>query len=113
MVKPMQEVMEWYAALVGSDAVNAVAERAKLVQSTLNRQIRAGVLSVESVAAIARAYDADVLDALVIQGIITPEDIRRHGIRATLSMTSDLDIAAEVMRRLGEGRHPILDAPLG
>ena len=58
-------IMEWYAATVADDTANAVALRAGLVQSTLARQIKAGQLSPEVVVAIARAYRADVLDALV------------------------------------------------
>lgn len=104
--------MQWYGSLVGEATVNAVSEKSGLVQSTLNRQVRAGALSAESVVAIARAYGADVLTALMSTGLITREDIERHGIRAALAAATDVDITAEIMRRLSTGQHPILDAPL-
>lgn len=109
----MTEVMKWYGSLVGGSSVNAVAEKAGLVQSTLARQVKAESLSPETVVAIARAYGDDVLDALVLTGLISETDIQRHGIKATLSDAFDADLTAEILRRLGSGDHPILDAPLG
>lgn len=93
--------------------VNAVAERAGVIQTTLNRQLKAESLSPETVVSIARAYGVDVLSGLVAAGLITPDDIKRHGVHAALRDAFDADIAAEVFRRLGDGgQHGILEAPL-
>lgn len=103
-------LMEWYSATVRDASVNAVALKAGIVQTTLSRQLRAGVLSPEVVVAVARAYGSDVLDAIVIAGVITREDIRLHGVRQALAAALDVEIAQEVAKRLGG--HPMLDAPL-
>ncbi len=106
----MTTIMEWYGATVGDASVNAVAMKAGVVQTTLSRQLKSGALSPEVVAAVARAYGADVLDALVLAGVITREDIRAHGVRQALEAAMDVEIAREVSRRLGD--HPLLDSPL-
>ncbi len=106
-------LMEWYAATVGDASVNAVATRADIVQTTLARQIKAQSLSPEVIVAVARAYGRDVLDALVLAGLISREDIRAHGVHRALSDAFDAEIAAEVVRRLASGEpRPILDTPL-
>lgn len=103
------DAMSWYQDVTNGDSVNAVALKAGLIQSTLNRQVRAEALAPESMVAIARAYGSDVLDALMVAGLITREDIRAHGARVTLRDVLDAEIAGEVSRRLGGG---FLDAPL-
>lgn len=108
----MTRIMEWYRSLVDEAAVNAVAEKSGLVQSTLSRQVRSGSLSHETVVAVARAYGADVLDALIITGLISPDDIRRHGVNKTLQAALDIELAAEIMRRAQGGNRPVFDAPI-
>lgn len=100
------DLLEWYRNTVGEDSENQVARQAGIVQRTLNRQLAKGELAPESVAAIARAYRKDVLDALVIAGLITPKDIRDHGVKAALDEASDKEISEIVARRLSRGEHP-------
>lgn len=107
----MSKIKKWYEATTGGASVNAVAARAGLVQTTLARQLRADALSPESIVAVARAYSADVIGALIVAGVITDEDVRRHGVRLTFKAATDAEIAAEVMKRMG-GDSGILDAPL-
>ncbi len=107
-----ENAMEWYRSLVGEGAtVNAVAERAGVVQTTLNRQVKAGALSHETVVALARAYRADVLDGLVASGLITHEDIKAHAVQTALGAASDVDLASEIMKRAERGS-PTLSGPL-
>lgn len=100
---------DWYRRTVRDDTVNAVAVRSGVVQSTLARQVKAGALSAETVLSIARAYSADVIEALVACGFVTRDEVRRHGIQAALRDALDIELAAEVTRRLGGGP---LDQPL-
>ena len=104
--------MEWYEKTVRDSSVNAVAAKAGLVQSTLSRQVRAEALTAETVVAIARAYGADVLDALVACGLITRDEIRAHGVKAALEDALEIELAAEVMRRAEGRRSPILESPI-
>ena len=103
--------MEWYRRVVGDATVNAVAARAGVVQTTLNRQVKVGRLAPETAVAIARAYGVDVIDGLLACGLLTEEDVRRHGIVPVLEDATDDEIAEEVMRRLRDA-HPGLDKPL-
>lgn len=106
------DTIEWYEASVGGASENAVAIRAGINQRTLNRQIKAGRLTAETVAAIASAYGRDVLDGLVAAGLISRDDIRRHGARVALAAATDREIADEVWRRLTDGRaHAPFDEP--
>lgn len=99
---------EWIARVAGTTtwglSVNAVAETAGLVQSTLSRRLAGEGLSAEQVIAIARAYRADVIDALVELGFMTEEDLVRPAAAATLADASDEEIVAEVGRRILAGR---------
>lgn len=107
------DTIEWYEKVVCNASENAAAARAKINQRTLNRQLKAGRLSPETVAAIARAYGKDVLDALVISGLITRDDIEKHGIHAALEAATDREIADEVWKRLNDGEaHGAFDEPV-
>lgn len=104
------DLMEWYQEAVGDASENAVAARAGINQSTLNRQLKARRLSPELVVAVARAYGRDVLDALVVAGLITPADIRAHGVQMALEHATDREVADLVFRRLAVGSHPAFES---
>lgn len=104
------DTIDWYTETTDGDTTNAVATKAGLVTTTLARQLERQKLTAETVAAIAGAYGRDVLDALVIAGLITNEQIDRHAARATLGAATDKEIADEVWRRMNDGRdHPAID----
>lgn len=104
--------LKWYRQVVGDASENAVAKKAHLSQATLNRQLKSGKLSPEITVAIARAYGVDVLDALVAQGLLDPDDLRSHGARAALEAATDEEIAALVLERMRDGRGEVFDAPI-
>ena len=105
----LMQMMDWYRGVVKDASVNSVATRAGLVQSTLARQLKAETLTAESVVAVARAYGVDVLDALVKIGLVTEQDIRTHGASVALADLTDIELAAEVVRR---AQSASLDAPI-
>lgn len=102
----------WYSRTVGDDSINAAAQKAGIQQATLNRQVGRGELSPEITVAIARAYGADVLDALIDQGLLSADDLRQHGVRAALEAATDEEIAALVLERMREGRGETFNAPI-
>lgn len=102
----------WFEALSNGDAINAAAKKAGVDQATLNRQLAKGVLSPAMTVALARAYQVDVLDALVTQGLITDDDIAAHGIRVSLADASDAELARAISERLTGDRHPVFDVPV-
>lgn len=102
--------IDWYRRVVRDSSVNAVATKAGLVQSTLNRQVAAGELTPESVVAIARAFGADVIGGLIELGLLREDDIRAHGVHVALTQALDIELAAEILRRSSS---PHLDEPMG
>ena len=103
----MNAIMTWYNNTTNGDTTNAVASKARLVGSTLSRQLKADTLAPESVVAIARAYNADPIEGLIIAGPITEDDVRRHGADVLLGSLDDRMLANEVWRRLASGGdHP-------
>lgn len=104
--------IDWYEKTVGDDSVNAVARKSGIPQTTLNGQLRKESLAPDTMVAVARAYGRDALDALVIHGLITEEDIRAHYVRTGLEKATDLEISREVSRRLVGDTTGIYDRPL-
>lgn len=109
----------WMRGTVGDNTRNAVADRAGIVQSTLNRQIDKGVLRPETVVAIARAYGVPILPGLVACGLITEHEAaikaRSDSILEALAKADDADLVREVLRRIeqdGAALHTMLDEPL-
>ena len=105
--------------VVGDDTRNAVAERAGVVQPTLNRQIARGNLKPEIVVAIARAYGVPILPGLVACGLITEQEAaikaRADSIQEALAKAEDADLVREVLRRIegnGAELHTMLNEPL-
>lgn len=107
----IMDITQWYGRVAGSQSINSIAALAGLNQSTLNRQLKAGRLEPELVVAIARALREDVLDALVIQGLLNADDLDRHAPRKALNEATDSEIVEEVSRRLGVA-HSIFDEPI-
>ncbi len=108
------DITQWYERVAGSQSINSVAGLAGINQSTLNRQLRSGRLEPELVVAIARTFDEDILEALIIQGFLTREDVEKHAPRTALEQATDKEIVAEIERRLLEAReHSEFDKPLG
>lgn len=99
----MNAAMEWYSKAVDGASVNAVAARSNLVQTTLARQVKKGELAAEAVIAVARAYGNDAIGALIATGYLASEDVRNHGVQSALTDALDVELAAEVVRRLPHG----------
>lgn len=96
--------IEWFKRVTAGDSVNAAANAANLNQPTLSRQVHAGALSPESIVAIARAYDADPIEGLIISGLVTEDDVRKHGAEVLIEHLSDRLLADEVWNRMQDGR---------
>jgi transcriptional regulator with XRE-family HTH domain len=95
---------DYFTAKTGERSVRAIAEKAGLDQSTLNRQLNGtNGLRVETVVAICRAYDLDILDVFVAVGFITEEESREFASHASLSDISDLELSKEMLRRVAAG----------
>lgn len=121
------DITDWYWKTVGTTSINAVAKRAGLSQATINRQLKEGKLTAETVASVARAFGEDVLTALVIQGLIKRDDLQGNDFEKlaalinleNLSQYTDVELADEIARRFHEAAEgttafdepPILPSP--
>lgn len=107
--------LQWLAQITDDAAPTTAARRAGVQVSTMSRQVAKGVLSPETVVAIARAYHAPVLPGLVACGLITADEARVIAPMGTLlTDATDEALLDEVLRRIraGHDQHPTLTEPL-
>lgn len=107
------DIKEWLDRITGGDTRENIADTINVSRRTLQNQI-AGTPKMETVVAIAEAYDANPITALVDLGLVDERHLARlvGDIDAALTAASPEALGAEVLRRLKEGRAGILDAPL-
>ena len=104
----------WLSEIVGSDSTNEIARRSGLTVSTVHRQRASGSFSPETMAAIARAYGANVLDALIAHGVLSATDVESGFALDALRDATDEQLVNEIARRLegvADGEGGIFDAP--
>jgi transcriptional regulator with XRE-family HTH domain len=107
------DLVEYFRIQTQERSVRAIALRAGLDQSTLNRQLNGTTsLTVETVVAIARAYDLDFADTFIAVGFITADEARRFSRRFSLSDYSDQDLTLEIVRRVNNGSATTLTEPV-
>ncbi len=98
-MKYMSKLEKWFLGTVGDDSINAVSSRSGIPAATLWRQAP-GNIAPENVAKIARAYDASVIDGLIAQGLLHPQDVDRTLSRDALASASDEDLIQEMADRI-------------
>lgn len=94
---------EWFDRIRGDDTINAVADKAGIVQSTLLRQLKRGHLGIVEIIKIARAYSTNPIGPLIETGQLTEDELRAWSAAHTLKSFTDREIADEVWRRMVEG----------
>lgn len=98
------DLAEYFRLQTQERSVRAIALKAGLDQSTLNRQLTGSTsLTVETVVAVARAYGLDFAETFVAVGFITEDEARHFSRRYSLSDYSDQDLTREIVRRLDSG----------
>ncbi|GAA2178666.1 hypothetical protein GCM10009785_02190 [Brooklawnia cerclae] len=110
--------IQWLRQVAPEAANGAIAARAGLTRSTLNRQIAQGELKPEVVVAVARAYGKPVLEGLVSCGFITEKEAalkERMGLEEVLAAATDEQLLRAILDRVGadgQVHHPLFDEPL-
>jgi hypothetical protein len=97
-----EDLSDYFLRTTRARSVRAMAAKAGMEQTTLNRQLK-GTISAETVVALCRAYDLDFADAFVAAGYITDEEANRLGARIGLAAFTDLELAREIVRRIENG----------
>lgn len=104
---------DWLATMTGGASLRQIARTAGIAYSTLNTQTSRGHLSAEHVIAIAAAYNAHPVRALIATGYLDADAAHAPDIEAALRLASDEQLTDEVLRRLKLiPRHPDYDTPV-
>lgn len=97
------EHIEWLKNVTKNESVNAIAKTAEIVPRTFARQVEKGRVSPENVIAIAIAYEAHPVRALVDTGYLDPRYAHAVDPVTALQSVSEEQLAEEVLRRMREG----------
>lgn len=108
----MENLREYFLGITGARSERAMAARAGIDQSTLNRQLKGGV-TVETVVSICRAYELPLAPVFVHVGFLTQDEADRFSDAFQLARFTDLELAREIVRRLEAGEAgPELTEPI-
>lgn len=91
---------EWFERLASGDSVNAAAAKTGIVQTTLNNQIKKGVIPAESVIRLARAYNVPPVQALVDTEYLGPEEAEGDIQIINWDQVTDAQMLDELLRRV-------------
>ena len=84
---------------ITSEPSRAIAARTGLAHSTITRAANTNTPPPGVVVAVARAYDYDVLRALVLTGFLTPDETTGHGMDTALQHAPTAMLLHELLRR--------------
>lgn len=91
---------EWLDQLPGNPSISAAARAAGIQKTTLIRQLDRGEISAENVVALARAHNANEIDALIETGYVDPEALAGAGIPQALAQATNRQILDEITQRM-------------
>lgn len=91
---------EWIKSLEEGLTPTVAAKTAGLSHTTVIRQLNRGGLSPESVIAIARAYEASIIDALVDTGHIADNEVEIIGVAKALGYATNEQLLNEILSRV-------------
>lgn len=98
-IMQLMDYRAWIAALPGHPTQTEAGDAAGIDRSTVSRQLKRGALSMEVVAAMARAHGVKPADALVQTGHLLPEDIEGVGIEEALRRATNRQLFDEIESR--------------
>jgi hypothetical protein len=102
----MTRQSKWLETATNGSSAREIAAATQLPHTTVSRWIRSAAFPCSAVITIARAYNANVVDALVASGYITPEDRRAAADRAGVANATDQDLITELLFR-DRSRHEL------
>lgn len=111
MIRAMDH-SDWLERIAPAEAANAIAKRSGLSPRTVAHQVKQGYFPAENVIAIAIAYGANPVGALVDTGYLAAEYAKQVDPMTALREVSDEQIADEVLRRMTAGSHPAFETPI-
>jgi hypothetical protein len=106
---------DWFSRTTKGDSINSAAKLAGIPQASLNKRLQKGILTMEDITLISRAYALNPIEELARVDYLLQSEIDRVQNASALTEASDEDIAAEVWRRLvnGEAEGPLTEPLTG
>lgn len=102
----------WLKEHTNNATTRELAYKIGTSHTTLGRQFSgASTLDVQNVIKLARAYDLNVLEALVVAGFITEREAGSPDAAIALTAATDVELARELLRR-AEAGDTSLDLPV-
>lgn len=96
----LMEHETWIKSISPDLSPTAAAKTAGLSHTTVLRQVEKGRLSADNVIAIARAYDASIVDALVDTGHIQAGEVEIVGVVQALGYATNAEMLDEMHKRV-------------
>ncbi|MHC9651205.1 DNA-binding protein [Corynebacterium diphtheriae] len=93
------EHIEWFDRLPSSPKPTNAAKAARIQPTTLIRQLERGEISANNVILLARAYNANIIQALVDTGYVKPEEVEQIGIDEALDQATNRQFLDAIWRR--------------
>ncbi|MFF2556728.1 hypothetical protein ACFVUS_37365 [Nocardia sp. NPDC058058] len=94
-----EQLKQWVDDLTGGDSTRAIAVVTGIPQATLARHLTMDTPPVETLIEIARAYNANPVEAQVVAGIITEAEAHRAGSGSAIRLASTRQLLTELIRR--------------
>ncbi|MDJ0323208.1 helix-turn-helix transcriptional regulator [Cryobacterium sp. PH31-AA6] len=99
-----ERTKDHFLKVTGEKAIRALAIKANVDQSTLNRQLNGtSSITIETVVAICRSYGLRFAPAFIAAGFITPSEAAEFGIEEALTRATDHQLLTEMLRRVEAG----------
>lgn len=99
-----ETIQQFLAASSNGASFREMGRASGINHSTIRRQLTGeGDLTAPVVVAIARAYEADVIAALVASGFVTESEAKGYAAGSKLKDASDVQLAQEILRRASTG----------
>lgn len=91
---------DWFEKLTHHASGRSAAERSGESPATVNRQLKAGVISPELVISLARGYGRSPVLALLQTGYLLPEETGAPTLEEVATTLTDQQLIAETARRI-------------
>lgn len=102
----MNPWMTWLREITGDVSDREIARRIDVSSSTISRWMHTTPRA-EAVVAVARAFNAPVIDALIAAGYIERHEARTPRVIRNLARFSSVELLRELSDRVGPGGHTI------
>jgi hypothetical protein len=94
-----EELEEWLAEVVGDASSREMGTRLDINHATVARHLAEDIPPAPTLIGLARAYDANPVDALIAAGWITTDEVQGAGGGPGMRQASETSLLLELLRR--------------